>query len=35
MKKKIFGIRIKSILTTVLCFIAAVLVWIFVKYMNL
>ena len=35
MKKKIFGIRVGTLLTVALCFTAAVLVWIFVKFMNL
>lgn len=30
--KKIFGIRISTILTVLLCLLAALLVWLFVKY---
>lgn len=30
--KKIFGIRIGTILTVLLCLLAAILVWLFVKY---
>lgn len=32
MKKKIFGIKIGTILSVFLCFIFAVLFWLFVKY---
>lgn len=32
MKKKIFGIKISTILTVILCLIAAVVFWLFVKY---
>ncbi len=35
MNKKIFGIKLGTILTTAFCFIAAVVVWLFVKYTNL
>lgn len=32
MKKKIFGIKIGTVLTWLFCLIAAVLFWLFVKY---
>ena len=32
MKKKIFGIKIGTILSVILCFFLAVLFWLFVKY---
>lgn len=32
MKKKIFGIKIGTILSVILCLVAAVLFWLFVKY---
>ena len=32
MKRKIFGIKIGTILTVVFCLIAAVIFWLFVKY---
>ncbi len=32
MKKKIFGIKIGTILSVFLCFVFAVLFWLFVKY---
>ena len=34
MKKKIFGIKIGSIFSVMLCLIAAILFWLFVKYME-
>ena len=32
MKKKIFGIKLGTILSVILCFVLAVLFWLFVKY---
>ncbi len=32
MDKKIFGIRIGTILTALVCFITAVVIWIYVEY---
>lgn len=34
MKKRIFGIKIGSIFSVFLCLIAAILFWLFVKYME-
>ncbi len=35
MKKNFFGIGAGTLLTAALCFVAAMVLWIFVKYMNL
>lgn len=34
MKKKIFGIRISTILTFLICFLAALLLWFYVDFTN-